>query len=103
MERFVSSLTLCNPELLHSVLAQVFSIKASGSDISAENHTVQPFNRHRHYYETPSRDLFGDDVEFTEDPNQPAYGATYAWANADRADRGWLGDREGWQDQWCVF
>jgi hypothetical protein len=79
----------------------VFSIKASGADISAETHTAQPFNRHRHYYETPTRDLFGQGVGFTADPGQPAAGgSTYAWANADRLDRGWLGVRDGWEDQW---
>lgn len=78
----------------------VFSIKAGGSDISAATHTAQPFNRHRHYYETPTRDLFGDDVSFTADPSLPASGGTYAWANADKYDRGWLGVKEGWEDQW---
>ena len=78
----------------------VFSIKAGGSDISAETHTVQPFNRHRHYYETPTADIFGDAVEFSGNPGGPASGKTYAWANADRLDRGWLGVKKGWEDQW---
>ena len=26
-------------------------------------------------------------------------GKTYAWANADEYDRGWLGSKEGW-DNW---
>jgi hypothetical protein len=77
----------------------VFSIKAGGSDLSAATHSLQPFNRHRHYAETPTSDLFGDGVGFDANPADPASGNTYAWANADKLDRGWLGEREGW-DQW---